>query len=49
MSRRMPPRLALAAAAHSPRARRRRDPIPVRLIGINDFHGNLETGTSRSP
>ena len=31
--------LALAAAASA------QDPVRVRLIGINDFHGNLESGS----
>jgi 5'-nucleotidase len=41
--------LALAAAAAAPLAAQARDPVRVRLIGINDFHGHLEAANLTLP
>jgi 5'-nucleotidase len=41
--------LALAAAAALPLAAHAREPVRVRLIGINDFHGHLEAANLTLP
>lgn len=41
-----PAALLAAACLAQPAAAQGKDPVPVRLIGINDFHGHLEAGSN---